>query len=351
MADANFATLADTIAADLREPLKLAPVARAYQTADPNIVETYWRARYLWSLREHQAIRQALRMLEDIAIKAPNYAPAHAAIADIYAHKSAEELAIDRAETYPLAEHHLERAFNLDPDLAEAFVTRAYLAFFRDRDANLAMSEIDKAIVQQPNNALAWQTKAMIASAAGQARTSLQAIDRAQDLDPLSAGIAWDKVWHLYNAGRHDDAINAATDAKRIAPPIHVYEALIHLSRDDDQAAFESWLNRALQRGLPQVRGDEIRQIAHADGPRAGLAAIAIDATAAEHYRELPLPHAALLLALGDNDAAIQVMLNDKPKEKSWWWSWYDVFPGIAPLRNDQRLQALSQTRGATVDG
>lgn len=351
VADANFAALADSIAADLREPLKLAPATQVYKAADPSIVETYWRARYLWSLREHQAIRQALRMLENIAIKAPNYAPAHAAIADIYAHKSAEELAIDRAETYPLAEHHLDRAFDLDPNLAEAFVTRAYLAFFRDRDAKLAMTEIDKAITAQPTNAIAWQTKAMIASAAGQARTSLQAIDRARDLDPLSAGIAWDRVWFLYIAGRSDDALVAAKDARRIAPPVHVYEALIHLMRNDDDAAFESWLNRALMRGMESERATQIRQIANSSGPRAGLVAIAADATAAQSYREVTLAHAALLSALGQDDAAVQLMLNDKPKEKSWWWSWYHVIPGIAPLRNDQRLQMLPQTRTATLDG
>ena len=351
VADVNFAALADSIAADLREPLRLAPPVSAYHAADPTIVETYWRARYLWSLREHQAIRQALRMLENIAIKAPNYAPAHAAIADIYAHKSAEELAIDRAETYPLAEHHLARAFDLDPNLAEAFVTRAYLAFFRDRDATQAMTEIDKAINAQPANAIAWQTKAMIASAAGQARTSLQAIDRARDLDPLSAGIAWDRVWFLYIAGHSEDALLAAQDARRIAPPVHVYEALIHLMRNDDEAAFESWLSRATARGLEPSRAAQIRQIAIANGPRAGLVEIAADATSAQSYREVILPHAALLAALGQDETAIALMLSDEPKEKSWWWSWYNVMPGIAPLRRDQQLQALPQTRTATVDG
>ena len=349
MTGANFAALADAIAADLREPLKLAPPPVVYTAADPEVVEAYWRARYLWSLREHQAIRQALRILEGVAIKAPDYAPAHAAIADIYAHKTAEELGLARSETYPLAEHHLAQAFALDPNLAEAFVTRAYLAFFRDRDAVLAMTEIDKATEAQPANAIAWQTKAMIASAAGEARLSLQAIDRAHDLDPLSAGIAWDKVWFLYVAGRQNEALAAAQDARRVAPPVHVYEALIHLARGDEAAAFESWLNRALARGLAQERGFEIRAIANAEGPHAGLTAIAAEAT--QDYREVTLPHAALLAALGQNEAAVDLMLNNTPREKSWWWSWYNVMPGIDPLRNNPRLQSLPLTPGVTADG
>lgn len=351
MTGANFAALANTIAADLREPLKISPSSAAYAAADPEIAEAYWRARYLWSLREHQAIRQALRILEGVAIKAPDYAPAHAAIADIYAHKTAEELGLERSETYPLAEYHLAQAFALDPNLAEAFITRAYLAFFRDRDAPRAMAEIDKAIEAQPTNAVAWQTKGMIASAAGEARISLQAIERAHDLDPLSAGVAWDKVWFLYAAGRPDEALAAAQEARRIAPPVHVYEALIHLARGDDEAAFESWLDRALARGLTQERAAEIRVIATTDGAHHGLAALAAEATVSSNYHEVTLPHAALLAALGQNDAAVGLLLNNRPAEKSWWWSWYDVLPGIDPLRDDPRLQSLIITPVAIADG
>ncbi|MEM9619906.1 MAG: winged helix-turn-helix domain-containing protein [Pseudomonadota bacterium] len=356
MTDANFATLANVIAADLREPLRIAQPPAAYAAAEPDIAEAYWRARYLWSLREHQAIRQALRILEGVVIKAPSYAPAHAAIADIYAHKTAEELGLERSETYPFAEHHLARAFALNPDLAEAFITRAYLAFFRDRDAPRAIAEIDKAIEAQPANAVAWQTKGMIASAAGEARISLQAIERAHDLDPLSAGIAWDKVWFLYVADRPDEALAAAQNARRIAPPVHVYEALIHLARNDELAAFESWLNHALARGLPNERGAEIRAIANKQGARRGLSAIASAAATnsnanPQSYRQITLPHATLLAALDQNDAAIELLLNNPPNEKSWWWSWYDVMPGIDPLRDDPRLQSLTLTPAVTADG
>ncbi|MEO1241124.1 MAG: winged helix-turn-helix domain-containing protein [Pseudomonadota bacterium] len=352
---ANFAALAAAIAADLREPLKISPPLSAYAAADPEIAEAYWRARYLWSLREHQAIRHALRILEGVAIKAPDYAPAHAAIADIYAHKTAEELGLERSETYPLAEHHLARAFALNPDLAEAFITRAYLAFFRDRDTPRAMAEIDKAIKAQPANAVAWQTKGMIASAAGEARISLQAIKRAHDLDPLSAGVAWDRVWFLYVAGRPDEALAAAQNARRIAPPVHVYEALIHLARNDELAAFESWLNHASARGLSNEREAEIRAIANKEGARRGLSAIAAAAASSDanpqNYRQITLPHAALLAALDQHDTAVGLLLNNRPAEKSWWWSWYDVMPGIDPLRHDPRLQSLTITPVAIADG
>jgi len=346
----NFAALASAISEDLRAPLGLGAPPPAYASEDPSIVEAYWLARHLWSLRQHPAIREAREILEGITVKAPQFAPAHAALADIYAHKTAEELALDRPETYPLAEEHLSRALALDPNLPEAFITQAFLSFFRDQDPKAAIGQINKAIAARPADALAWQTKGMIASASGDARTSLRAIERARELDPLSAGILWDRVWFLYVAGRQEDAVAAIADARLMAPPVHVYEGLVHLARGDDEAAFASWLERAAARGLPTERAREIRALADANGARAGLEALAYEAARPEGYSEVPIPHAALLTALDQNDRAVTVLLNGAPREKSWWWSWYDVMPGLAALRGDPCLAAVTDPQRA-ADG
>jgi len=217
---ARYGALSESIVANIKEPLGLVDPRGAYSAADPVVFEAYWRARYLWNLREHQAILDALRILTNIVEQAPDYAPAHAALADIYAHKTAEELALDRWETYEIAERHLAHALALDPDLSEALVTRAYLSFFRDRDTQAAMLQIDKAIDLRPENAVAWQTKAMIASAAGAFGTSLDAIDQARALDPLSASMLWDQVWFLYIAERYDEALDATVHARRVSAPV-----------------------------------------------------------------------------------------------------------------------------------
>ena len=142
--------LAERIVADLREPLGLSGARPVYASANPAILEAYWRARYLWSLRETGAIREAHRLLRDIVEDAPRYAPAHAALADIYAHKTAEELGLPRVETYALAERHLSRALVLAPELSEAFVSRAYLSFFRDGNSTAATAQVERAIAARP---------------------------------------------------------------------------------------------------------------------------------------------------------------------------------------------------------
>ncbi len=335
----HFAAMARSIVADLRTPLKLEHESIAtLAVSDPAIFEQYWRARYLWSLREHGAIREALSLLSNITARAPDFAPAHAAIADIYAHKTAEELGLTRQDTFMRAEQHLTRALALDPNLSDAFVSRAYLAFFRDGDIEGALAYIDNAIALRPENAIAWQTKAMIASATGKVDLSLESVARARGLDPLSASLLWDEVWFLYIAGRYEEALEAASHARRISAPVVIYEALIHLARGDEDAAFQSWLLRAKDRGLNDAALDEIAAIAQSHGAKAGLAALAKSG-----YSEHPVPRAALYAALGLYEEATATLLSYQRAEKSWWLSWYAVIPAFDPIRDDLRLEAFSQ--------
>lgn len=346
-ADATrFAAMAQSIVADLRAPLKLNDVdAMDFVADDPAIFERYWRARYLWSLREHGAIREALRILSDVAREAPDFAPAHAALADIYAHKTAEELGLRRQDTFARAEMHLTRALALDPYSSDAFVSRAYLAFFRDSDIEGALIYIENAIAMRSENAVAWQTKAMIASAAGEAQLSLEAVARARALDPLSASLLWDEVWFLYVARRFDEALEASSRARRISAPVAVYEALIHLARGDDDAALQAWLSRAQDRGLHIAEHDQIVEIARSQNARAGLVALAESG-----YREHPVPRAALYTSLGRHDDAAATLLAYQQAEKSWWFSWYAVIPALDPIRGDPRLGAFAQ-RAKTASG
>ena len=346
LSEASFASLAQIAATDLASHFGEAPSIPAeglmsQRGVDPAVYEAYWRARYLWSLREHGALREARRILADIIQREPQFAPAHAALADIYAHKTAEEIGIDRAETYLLAEDHLARAEALHPNMSEASVTRAYLSFFRDHDPERAARQIEHAIRLRPQNATAWQTKAMIASAAGDGSASHKAITRAAALDPRSASILWDRVWFLYVSGRYDAAASAAVEARRVSAPVLIYEALIDLARGDFDGALERLLVRAAARGLNAEEIEAIRSVRRQDGARAALSALADRLSPAGGYSEHPIPAAILLQALERDEEAVNGLIADRAREKSWWWSWFEVLPAFDRLRDDPRLMDL----------
>ena len=336
----RYALLADEIVTDLMAPLGLSEVSPRIPRADADTLEAYWRARYLWSLREHSAIREALRILTELTYDSPNFAPAHAALADIYAHKSAEELAVERGETFSIAEHHLNRALSLDPALNDALVTKAFLNFYRDRDNAAAMAAVQRAIGEEPHNPVAWQTRAMVESAAGQYSDSLQSIARARELDPLSASMMWDQVWFLYISRDYDEALDMAARARRMSAPNDAYEALIHQQRGDLAAAFPHWRARAILRGLSPEKADNIEHIASTAGVPAALGALANEAVEDPNYYEHPVPLAALFIAAGEDGRAVKVLEEAPLMEKSWWWRWFDLIPAFDSVRDAVSLES-----------
>ena len=301
--------------------------ASAPDVVPADVHERFWRARYLWSLREHGAIREAVLLLTGILEETPAFPLAHAALADIYAHKSAEELGLDRVDAFDEAVHHLERARELSPDLPELLVTEALLAFYRDRTADVAMEPIRRAVEVEPRNAAAWQTLGMIASALGRHEEALSAIDRARALDPLSASILWDRVWFLYVANEPRAALDAAEAARRVTAPVHVYEALIHGALGDDERALASWLTRARDRGLAESERARIEGLI-----ASGAFADAYGRLAAAGYRESAVPLAALEVRAGNQEAAIDRLTSATPAPQSWWWHWVQHMPAFDGL-------------------
>lgn len=343
----SFVPTAKEIARELAELLGAPPLEGEQASASPEVYELYWRARYLWSRREHESIRQAIELLTRVETLDPNFGPAHAALADIYAHKTAEELGLERADTFAEAERHLERARTLSPGSSEIGVTEAILSFYRDRDAATAVAHVDRALRANPHNALAWQTRAMILSAIGQPEECLAAIQKAQALDPLSPSILWDKVWFLYIANKPQDALRAAEAARRVSAPIQLYYALIYGALGDDRRALEAWVARARERGLA---ADKAQQVLHA--AQTGIAnayAALLRITAADpKYEEFDLPRAILTLQAGDREGAIRILEGADPRHNNWWWSWLNEIPALAPVRDDPRVSSIVTSLGFT---
>ena len=151
----------------------------------------------------------------------------------------------------------------------------------------------------------------------------------------------WDRVWFLYIARRYDDALEAVAAAKRVSAPEHAYEALIYQALGNDNAAFGAWIARARQRGLPEAQAQAIEVQANNNGARAAMMTLA-----RTEYGEHAIPYAALQAMLGEQEAAVETLLNDKPREKSWWWSWYAVNPAFDTIRDDPRLAGKVRVAG-----
>jgi transcriptional activator of cad operon len=222
------------------------------QTAaiESSVTARYVRARELWSRRDQESILEARRLLQEIVDRDSGYAPAYAALADIYAHKTGAELDLPELETFREAQRLVDRARALRPDMPELHVTQALLDFYRDEQPQKALRSIDEALRIDPRFAYAWQTRAMVLSALGKPRGSLDAIERAAQLDPASTSIEWDRVWFLYLARDYEQAYNAFRQTSEHSRPNYLYGALIEEARGRHQEAFWLWLSRLDQKQL-----------------------------------------------------------------------------------------------------
>ncbi|HEU4531059.1 MAG TPA: winged helix-turn-helix domain-containing protein [Steroidobacteraceae bacterium] len=299
----------------------------ASRSVDSSVTAQYLRARQLWSRREHDATLQAREILVDLVARNEDHAPAHAALADIYAHKTGEDLGLPELETFREAQRLLDRATALDPDLAEAFVTQALLDVYRDHQPEKALRTVSVALEKDPDFAYAWQTRAMLLSAVGEHEQSLAAIRRARALDQVSASIGWDEVWFLYLAGEQDQARDAFDRESRHSAPNNLYGALIEQARGHVPAAFDFWLQRLRVRGAQLPDPAAIEALARRGPASDAYREMLRQVRSLPRYQESAVVLAAWLRLSGDDRAAQATLAATPPDRRNWLALWVEQMP------------------------
>jgi tetratricopeptide (TPR) repeat protein len=110
-------------------------------------------------------------------------------------------------EYKPLAKQSALRALEIDPNLAEAHASLAYIVNTYDFDWETAEREYKTALRLNPNYATAHQWFAEHLAFRGRTDEALEEISKALELDPFSLVINRMKGNILGFAGRHDEAI------------------------------------------------------------------------------------------------------------------------------------------------
>lgn len=169
------------------------------------LLDTFWRDGY---------VDRAIESLERVVDRTPEYAPAHAALAEAYLWKHTTErdpvwLARARAQA--------ERALDLDPNLSRARLSHARTLLAEgDRDA--AAAEIEELLARDPTNAEAHRVLGQVRGAAGDTEAALEELRRAESLGPGDPLIPSTLGTVLFRAGRYEEAEEAFHRAIDVAP-------------------------------------------------------------------------------------------------------------------------------------
>lgn len=207
-------------------------VARKF-TDSVDAYELYVRGRHEWNKRTGPAMIEAARLFRNAIAADPNFALAHAGLADTTAMNQAESLQTTAA---------IEKALELDPNLAEPHATKGFLLTFYDRDWARAEAEFKRSLELKPNYATAHHWYATLLAIQGKTDEAKVEMHRALEIDPLSHNFIADLGQIHYFAGEYAEAERHCLRALELYPDFafaHQYLYYIYLKTGDHDRAIE----------------------------------------------------------------------------------------------------------------
>src|SRR6185503_16454217 len=173
---------------------------------NPRVYEAYLKGRYFWSQRSEPDMRQAIAHFEEALRHDPEYAPAHAGLADSYSVYGSYGWTLDGGgNPWLRALAEAEKALALDESLADAHTSRARIALNYELDWAGAGAGYRRALELNPGypNAHHWYGYYLMLS--GRLKEAETEMRRALELDPLSPVINAN-IGICFYMGRHYDA-------------------------------------------------------------------------------------------------------------------------------------------------
>jgi eukaryotic-like serine/threonine-protein kinase len=322
--------------------------AAARQGVPPEAFELYLKGRYEWNRRTQEGAVASLDLYSRALQLAPDYARAHAGLAEAYA-VSGFYGYLPPHEAFTRAREAAHRALDLDPGMAESHNTLGYVSLYYDWDFEAAEQRFLHAIELSPRYSVAHQWYGNALTVMGRFDEAAASMRRAQEYDPLApiaqAALGWTYMYardygaaerqlrtmltahpayftsHLWLAetlersGRADEAIAVLDEARRLSPDNVLAEfararALARLGRHDDARA-----------ALARTRERQNTQYV------------------------VSYPQALVLAALGDHEGAFAA-LEQALRDREHSIAFLSIDPSLDPLRASPRFQQLVSAAG-----
>jgi len=290
-----------------------------------------------WSRKTTAEMLKSLQLYEEVIAKDPDFAPAYAGIAFVYADMSVTPRSFSPDVAYTKMRVMAEKALQLDPLSAEAHASMG-LVFSRDRAWEEAEKAFRRAIQLNPNLARSREDFALsVLLPLGRLDEAVRELRIALELDPLSPNVLNPLDFVLVSAGRYDEVLDNCRRVLTVAPDDIFAEqlsgrALLQKGRLNEAIAI---FEKQGERGGPGFLG-----YAYA---KAGRRAEAEQVAA--RYPDWPWAQALVSAGLGDKNGAF-AGLEKMAAIKDSRVAIYLTYPEFALLRGDHRLSEFRRNLG-----
>jgi DNA-binding winged helix-turn-helix (wHTH) protein/tetratricopeptide (TPR) repeat protein len=208
---------------DASEQQQHLQLSSRHPVVDPEAHMALLRGKYLWNRRTAHDIYGSIGEFEKALVIYPEFALAHAAIANAYAMLGILGIEPSHA-AFVRARRAAGLAIELDPALAEAHTCRAEVLKDYDWDWESAELCYQRALELNPNYSTAHHWYAHLLTILGRFEEAAFHMELARDLDPLSSAIN-SFLPYVYLAARdYDRALREARAAIKLEP----YSPLAH---------------------------------------------------------------------------------------------------------------------------
>ena len=307
---------------------------RRYET-DVEAYELYLKGSALAGRLGPSNLKAAAEMFQQVTVKDPTYAPAHARLAIAHAHMAMPSGSIPFVEAHSIIRPAADKALELDPLLADAHEAMGWV-YSRELNWSSAETAFRRAIDLNPSltqTYISYSTSTL--QPLGKHDDALRLLGVALQNDPLSLEVQREIGLVQIGAGRYEEAITMLQRVRAVDPDFpyadtFLARALVFAGRPVD--ALHVYKGMGLGRPRQMV-------LAYA---ALGMRAEA-EALAAEHMDAPPSMLATIYAALGDKDRAVDA-LNQTALVEPQRLPLVLTFPEIAVLlRGDPRLASLRQ--------
>jgi tetratricopeptide (TPR) repeat protein len=321
---------------------------------DPAARDLYLSGNFQLAQRTPRGLRRAVQLFTQSIANDPEFAAAYAGLAKAYA-LLVQYRVLPGDDAYPLARAAAERALKLDPDLPAAYAALGLTAFYGDRNFAESRRLLERAMQIDPQSAETFHWLALTTVLTGAFDEAMEAILRAQELDPHSRAILANKGQILYRSGQLDQAARLLDQFVESTPDYaapHFYLTDIYMVQGRFQDALRHGLIAAGLTNNDAMRG--VYEAAEAGYRRNGQAGLMEDMLKAEceFYRqgEISAYRVAKTLARLGRDEEAMGLLASSVTAKEPDALLLKIDPVFTRLRSDPRFADLLIGIGHTAD-
>ncbi len=314
--------------------------AAPYVSKVPGVDDLYLRGVYFYEQHTPGSLAQARQYLQQAVAKDPADAPAWATLAST--NLMLEQFdALTPAQGFDEAGTAAQRALALDPTLADAHATLAFVDFYWLRDRAAAEQEFRTALTLDPNSGTAHHRYGLMLLDLRRFPEALAELDTALRLQPSSTVIVATRALALGFNGHRDDAVATLQSLAAQQPqnPI-VYKDLSMLAAIQPHniplflASFKSL--QQIEHQSPPWQAAAAR--AYSAGGEPAMWQAIVHAEASAHVESTL--KAGALVQLGQNGAALDI-LERSAQNPGDGMSGLAIDPLFDPLHREPRFQAL----------